>query len=168
MQSLETDSPAPYIALGIPKEEKEEREVKKVKRYTKSILFFVEIAFCSIVLYLCITQSILHPVISYKILVTHEYKKPLLGKVFPEYYNNEYWYETWDNNFVNNFLKNHEDDTEDFYDAEDSINDRLYDMCKNAVPLEWPKEWRDDPQLLTARMKDDLSFCNTVFNELYN
>jgi len=176
MQSLEADSPAPYIALGIPKEEKEEIAAERkenVKNCGKTVLLVIELIFICTIMYISIVHFwISTPVFTYNILVTHEYKEPQWKKNtglyyynYPEY-DDDYWDETWDNNVVKNFLKEHEDNREDFYEAEDSIRDRLYKMCTNTVPLEWPKEWRDDPQLLTSRMKDDLSFCNAVFNEL--
>jgi hypothetical protein len=41
----------------------------------------------------------------------------------------------------------------------------MYRMCSNIVPLEWPDEWKSDPQILTGTMKDDIDFCSMVFSE---
>jgi hypothetical protein len=49
--------------------------------------------------------------------------------------------------------------------GEERLSDTMYRMCSNIVPLEWPDEWKSDPQILTGTMKDDIDFCSMVFSE---
>jgi len=132
MHNLEIDSPVPYIALGVLKEEKKEK-----KENSRTEIVLTIIVFVVTLIVLIHTQTI-----EYKITIIHEHGKPNDNKR-KEYEAINYYY----------------------YDDEESIQDQLYVMCSNVVPLEWPP-WDADPQLLSSKKKDDLDFCSMVFSEI--
>ena len=80
-------------------------------------------------------------------------------------YDDGYWDEEWSNQAIQKFLKN-VDNKKFEYEDNFRFSDLLHRLCSNSVPVEWPEEWKDDPQLLSKNMKENLEFCTMIFHEL--
>ena len=156
MKSLEIDSPAPYIALGVvSKEEDKPAQNRKCFQFTK-VLAEVIIC-CTLIVGTCKLVMVASDR-EYKLVVEHKYIKPN-------------W---WDDGVnIDDWIKKHMENTEpvvaeyatDYYYDEAPLSDKVYRMCANIVPPDWPDNWKDDPQILSARQKDDLDFCSEMFSD---
>jgi len=66
------------------------------------------------------------------------------------------WYDT---------IEFYDDENEDEYSIENhtSIQDKLWNLCKNIGADIEDNTYRFDPQIMTSESKDDLDFCNLIY-----
>ena len=195
MKSLETDSPAPYIAMEIIEsggmKTATEQEPTRCSSFIRNALTVVE----SLVLLLLIIDIAIW--VNYgniKLTVEHIYKKPDWIQTPPPYpdepiyanyyayyanyyayyanYTNPMWNTDLDNSsVVGDNIKYEEDEpiyVNEYEEDREGLSEIIYKLCSNIVPLEWPEDWKDDPQMLTTKMKEDLEFCGTIFGVEWN
>ena len=56
------------------------------------------------------------------------------------------------------------DDIYDIYYADETISDKMQQLCGIIFPIDWPDEWKNDPQFWSSKMREDLDFCNSIFS----
>ena len=183
MKSMEVDSPAPYIALGIPQEEQD--EINRKKKQDNDCCFGKYISVFEVFVLMILIVMLIHNMyqkhettFKYNVRVTHKYirQEPIDSDAYDYPYDDRtafsepsyddgYWDEEWSNQAIQKFLKN-VDNKKFEYEDNFRFSDLLHRLCSNSVPVEWPEEWKDDPQLLSKNMKENLEFCTMIFHEL--
>ena len=147
MKSLETDSPAPYIAMGIIEQGDSGKQVPKTSRSSW------------VVLVQCITIAVL-------MIFIWKYNTALSSPHIE--LTVEHLYITSEHTEVEEeeeamYVSEYEETQ--MYAPEERLSDVMYRLCSNVVPLEWPADWKSDPQLWSGRMRDDLDFCSVIFSD---
>ena len=177
MKSLDIDSPAPYIALGIVQQSDPEEpppQPSNLQIFIMSIeCILIGFAVFSIWHYYGLVVSFTENPPKFKVVIEHTYEKPDWITPYPDFSDSR-WKEL-DVHIKDWLAKNVEIEEEDpmyvtayeedqmYRENEESISDSMYRMCSNIVPLEWNSQWKSDPQLWTGKMRDDFDFCSIIF-----
>jgi len=184
---MEFESPAPYIALGvIEKGEHPSEEVEKTintkTQVCQTLICIIEFIIMFAALYISFVLIYHPPSMQLNLTVVHEYKQPEWAKT--PYPDPDYSMGVWEDDFdIEDYL--HKNDLEsliaaqtdesmymteyeeykEYGDRDERITDIMFRLCSNIFPLEWPEEYKGDPQLGTQTMREDLEFCGMVFGE---
>lgn len=190
MKSMETDSPAPYIALGVIEKGELPTEPEENSRSTivwKSLKYLLETLFTVGLVYVCVmwigtTIHKLREPMKVNLTVIHKYEQPEWAKT--PYPDPDYADAVWEDNFdIQEYIEENGLDPlgEPMYVTEyeelkemkeyypdERIADVVFQMCDDIYPEDWTYEWKTDPQLWTQKMREDIDFCNMIFSGFNN